>query len=206
MILFKFSSPRSSSKRDRALHVQMTPLRPLLILVTTLGVSTLLWGKWPLFPIPQSGSSIVWQRSTTAYASTQQWRIAARYQPFDAAQTLLIQDVLGNVNPYTSPGRIHFYAFGQWHALHALSVPHTDSLLLLFKDATTSKTTHPNGRYLWIHPIPQTGTRFFVDFNHAENLSCSSTLSGTCLRPPASNDLPIYVTAGALQDRAVEAN
>lgn len=164
-------------------------------------MSTNLWGKWPLVPLEALVPKPAHSLDTTTYAFSDAWKIAARYERFAGTHPLWVKDAIGTTHQYPSPGRVHFYAFGQWHQLQALAVPNSDSLLVVFSDATTGKTTHPDGRYLWLHAVPESGVRFTLDFNAAENAPCISASKVMCLVAPEVNALALYVTAGAMSDR-----
>jgi uncharacterized protein (DUF1684 family) len=80
-------------------------------------------------------------------------------------------------------------------ALTAFNGHAPGSLLVLFTDRTSGKTTYVANRSLTI-AAPGPDGRVSLDFNRAVNLPCAYTRLATCPLPPAENRLPVPVEAG----------
>jgi hypothetical protein len=67
-------------------------------------------------------------------------------------------------------------------------------LFLPFKDKTSGKETHSEGRYLYIEPMP--GGKVLIDFNRAHNPFCQYNEKYICPFAPKENSLDIPILAG----------
>ena len=67
-------------------------------------------------------------------------------------------------------------------------------LFLPCKDKTSRTETHPEGRYLYVEPIP--GGNVLIDFNRAYNPFCQYNEKYTCPFAPPENWLEIPIHAG----------
>ena len=72
--------------------------------------------------------------------------------------------------------------------------PHSRTLFLPFRDATSGKETYGAGRYLDLEASG--GAELEVDFNLAYNPYCAYSEAYSCPLPPAENWLKLAVTAG----------
>ncbi len=122
------------------------------------------------------------------------WRIEARFEPYDPPKTLQILNVLGDTNEETCPGAIVFERDGVTHRLEPSGDPGAE-LFIVFGDATNGKETYGGGRFLAIDAPTQDG-RVVVDFNRAYNPPCVFTPYATCPLPAHGNRLSIPVEAG----------
>lgn len=133
---------------------------------------------------------------TPAYAPDPRWALTGRYLPFDQPRRRTVGAVVeGLEHNYESPGRIEFQVDGSPLSLTAFDGGAPGSLLVLFTDATSGRTTYAANRSLSIDP-PDPDGRVRVDFNRATNLPCAYTSLSTCPLPPAENRLPAAVEAG----------
>jgi uncharacterized protein (DUF1684 family) len=67
-------------------------------------------------------------------------------------------------------------------------------LFLPCKDKTSRTETHPEGRYLYVEPMP--GGKVLIDFNRAYNPFCQYNEKYTCPFAPQENWLEIPIQAG----------
>ncbi|HEX4953883.1 MAG TPA: DUF1684 domain-containing protein [Thermoanaerobaculia bacterium] len=122
------------------------------------------------------------------------WRIEARFEPYDPPRTLQIPTILGTTEQDTCPGAIVFERDGKTHRLEPSGDPGSE-LFLVFGDSTNGKETYGGGRFLAIDAPTRDG-RVVVDFNKAYNPPCVFTPYATCPLPARSNRLSIRVEAG----------
>ena len=122
------------------------------------------------------------------------WRIRAKWEPFDPPRVLKTPNVLGQIDEEPLYGAIVFSRQGKTVRLHASGKP-SDSLFLVFGDATNQISTYGGGRFLSIDPPAEDGT-IVVDFNRAYDPPCVFTPYATCPLPPEGNTLPFAVEAG----------
>jgi len=125
------------------------------------------------------------------------WRLVALFEPADAARTIDVPDVLGDVTRDHSPGWVAFAVDGQPQRLAALEGDEDGSLWLVFGDATNGSTTYAAGRFLYTEPPAADGT-VVVDFNLAYNPPCVFSPYATCPLPPAGNRLTVPIPAGEM--------
>lgn len=139
---------------------------------------------------------------TPAYAPDAQWRIDARFVPFDAPRPFEVGAAVdGLTHVYESPGVLEFTRDGQTHRLVAFPGHGAGDLLVLFTDATSGVTTYAANRSLTV-PAPDASGNTTIDFTRAVNLPCAYTDFATCPLPPAENRLPFAVEAGEQTPRA----
>lgn len=122
------------------------------------------------------------------------WRIRAKWEPYDPPKVLKTPNVLGQIYEEPLYGAIVFSRKGKTVRLHASGKP-SDSLFLVFGDATNQISTYGGGRFLSIDPPAEDGT-IIVDFNKAYDPPCVFTPYATCPLPPKGNTLPFAVEAG----------
>lgn len=130
-----------------------------------------------------------------------EWRLDARFEPYEPPRTVPVDDVTGNVQPMRSPGRLVFDKGGAEHSLDAFDAG--DELFLIFADGTSGKETYGAGRYLYTDKPGEDGT-VILDFNKAYNPPCAFTPYATCPLPPKQNRLDLRVEAGEKVYRGVE--
>jgi uncharacterized protein (DUF1684 family) len=77
--------------------------------------------------------------------------------------------------------------------------PKGHTLLFILRDATSTTTTYPGGRFLHTqtpdHGLDQPGT-VVLDFNRLENPPCAYTDLATCPLPQEMNRLSLAIEAG----------
>jgi hypothetical protein len=124
------------------------------------------------------------------------WRVEARFER-DATGTnsMRIIDVTGVGKDEPVAGTLVFNHQGTQARLVALEDKETDDLFLIFRDATSGRSTYPTGRFL--HALkPDAAGRVMIDFNRAYNPPCAFTPFATCPLPPRTNWLSFAIEAG----------
>ena len=124
-----------------------------------------------------------------------QWRLDAKFEPYDPPKIVPIVNVLGMVDNMTSPGALVFEVSGKTYRLDPVLEKGSKQLFIIFGDKTTGKETYGAGRYLYADPAGADG-KVVVDFNKAHNPPCAFTKFATCPLPPRQNRLAIRVEAG----------
>ena len=124
-----------------------------------------------------------------------QWRLEARFEPYNPPKKIPIDDVTGMKSESISPGALVFTVDGKEYRLDPVLEQGTDDLFVIFKDTTSRDTTYPAGRYLYTAP-PGPDGKTIIDFNKAYNPPCVFTPFATCPLPPPQNRLPIRIEAG----------
>lgn len=122
-----------------------------------------------------------------------QWRLTARFEPYDPPRQVMVDDVTKNQQEMQVPGALVFENEGTEYRLDAFDSG--DRLFLIFSDATSGKETYGAGRYLYADKPGDDGL-VELDFNKAYNPPCVFTPYATCPLPTPGNKLPIRVEAG----------
>ena len=131
-------------------------------------------------------------KGTERFALDSNLKLIAHLEPAQQNK-LLIANVLGQISPLASPGKLVFNIKGTTYTLDALE--EGDELFILFGDATSGKETYPAGRFLYTNK-PDANGNTILDFNKAFNPPCAFTKFATCPLPPKQNILPIAIKAG----------
>jgi len=95
---------------------------------------------------------------------------------------------------YVKFGRFKFKWEGREYVLQIYRPLGGGELFLPFKDKTSRAETCPEGRYLYIEPLP--GGKVLIDFNRAYNPFCAYNEKYTCPFAPKENWLEIVIQAG----------
>lgn len=127
------------------------------------------------------------------YPVSLEWRVVAKFVPYEPAKEIMITNVLGQTTPNPSPGYLEFEKNGQTFKIDALE--EGDQLFLIIADDTSGGDTYGGGRYLYV-PKPTNGSDVVIDFNKAYNPPCVFTPHATCPLPPRQNMLSLAVEAG----------
>lgn len=129
------------------------------------------------------------------YPIDPQWRIEARFHPYDPPKTIQIPSVIGTSTESTVPGEVVFEFAGRPHTLLPLSGGLDDpEWFYVFRDETSGHGTYPSGRFL-VSEAAVDG-KVVLDFNRAYNPPCAFTPYATCPLPPRDNWLTVAVEAG----------
>lgn len=172
------------------------------------GGLTLGWGEAVLEVARRGGADVLRPRhpdhplrtgytGTPTYPPSLRWVLPARFERYAApAPTTVGSVVEGLEHVYDAVGDLVAELDGAPLRLQAFPGFSDDSLLVLFRDATSGVTTYPAVRALSVALQPDADGRLVVDLNRAVNLPCAYTPYATCPLPPAGNVLDVAVEAG----------
>ncbi len=121
--------------------------------------------------------------------------INAKFISEDKPKNLQIQTFYGTLRPMPAAGWIEFEINGKTQRLHAVDGGENEPMFVMFKDATSERTTYGAGRYLYVERPDKNG-KMVINFNRAYHPPCAITIYATCPLPPKSNHLKIQITAG----------
>lgn len=100
----------------------------------------------------------------------------------------------GKEKKYVKYGTVRFKWEGKVYVLEIYRPLGGGELFLPFKDKTSGEETYPEGRYLYIEPMP--GGKVLIDFNRAHNPFCQYNEKYICPFAPKENWLDIPIHAG----------
>ncbi len=134
------------------------------------------------------------------YAPNTNYRVHARWIPYNPPKVLDIPTVLGTTTHLPAPGVAEFTLDGKVLRLEpVLEDPKATELFFILRDATSKTTTYGAGRFLYTefpdHGVTQPG-EVWLDFNRLYNPPCSFTAYATCPLPPPQNRLTVPIPAG----------
>jgi uncharacterized protein len=126
------------------------------------------------------------------------YRVTGRFEPYAAAKTVKVPNILGDLETYKAPGVVAFTLNGQEHRLEAFEVGSGDRrrFFFVFRDLTSGKETYPSARFLYAD-LPANG-RTTLDFNKAYNPPCAFNPYTTCPLPTEQNRMRVRIEAGEL--------
>ena len=126
------------------------------------------------------------------------YHVKATFVPYEKSKTVQVPNVLGQLVPMESPGRVEFTLDGKPYSLEPVyeTTKHED-LFFIFRDLTSRTETYGAGRFLHT-PLPRDGV-VDLDFNRAYNPPCAFTDFATCPLPVKENQLQIRIPAGELR-------
>jgi uncharacterized protein len=127
------------------------------------------------------------------YPVREEYRVRARFVPYDPPRPVAITNMLGDVEPMIAAGQARFELRGRELRLEAMRRG-DGQLFFIFRDATSGAQTYPAARFLVTPPSEE----LTLDFNHAYSPPCAFTPFATCPLPPPENHLPVPVEAGEL--------
>jgi uncharacterized protein (DUF1684 family) len=119
------------------------------------------------------------------------WNVEAKLIP--APHHLSFDTEAGVKEEYESPGYLEFERSGR--TVRVEPVLEGGELFLVFRDATSGKSTYAASRFLYA-PLPGADGRTRLDFNRAYNPPCVFTPYATCPLPTPQNRLTIAIEAG----------
>ena len=129
------------------------------------------------------------------FAVSSEWRVAARFEPYDEPRTVPLADVTGGMVSNEAPGELVFRADGREHRLIAFATATSSSYFVTLWDSTGVADTYQGGRYMRV-PLAGDDGWTTIDFNRAYNPPCVFTPYSVCSLPPRENRLALAVTAG----------
>jgi uncharacterized protein (DUF1684 family) len=131
------------------------------------------------------------------YIPDLRYRITANWVPSGITGSLAVPNTLGQITDESFPGIAEFLLYGQ--TVRLFPIVAGNSLVFLFRDATSKSSTQVEGRILHAdmpsHGIGRAGT-VILDFNRAENPACAYSPDAVCSLPPQQNRLTIPIPAG----------
>ena len=132
--------------------------------------------------------------SVQTYPVDMRWRVAARFDAFDAPKMMPVADVRGGTTEYPAVGYLTFRIGDREQRLIAWGSEGRDDFFVMFKDATNASTTY--GARMLNPPVVAKGEWTVLDFNVARNPPCAYSQFTTCPLPPAENRLAVAIEAG----------
>ena len=133
--------------------------------------------------------------SLSYFAPDPAYRVTARLEPFaDKTQKLVVRMSDGKEEVYDKFAHAVFRL--QDETCRLLIVKLGDTYSILFRDATSGKTTYGGGRYLELDESSMANNQAVLDFNEAYNPYCAYNPGYSCPLPPPENSLPVAVQAG----------
>jgi uncharacterized protein len=134
------------------------------------------------------------------YPPSSEYRVKARWIPYNPAKQLDIPTILGTTTHLPAPGVAEFTIDGQTMRLEpVLESPKSTELFFIMRDMTSKTTTYGAGRFLYTalpeHGVTQPG-ELWLDFNRLINPPCAFTAYATCPLPPPQNRLNVAIPAG----------
>lgn len=124
----------------------------------------------------------------------ERYRVPAQFVPHDEPIRVTLQNILGDIETFTSHGSVRFSLGGE--PIEMLPVDSDGRLWFIFRDLTSGNETYPAARFLYAD-APENGWTV-VDFNRAYNPPCAFNPHTTCPLPPKQNRLPVRVEAGEM--------
>ncbi|HEX7722517.1 MAG TPA: DUF1684 domain-containing protein [Pyrinomonadaceae bacterium] len=134
-------------------------------------------------------------QGTEFYPADLNWRLDARFEPYNPPKPMPITNVLGMESSESSPGAVKFEVNGKDYRLDAITEKDEPRLFMIISDTTSGKDSYPAGRYLYVEP-PDASGHLIIDFNKAYSPPCAFTKFATCPLPPRQNRLPFAIEAG----------
>ena len=128
------------------------------------------------------------------YPVKESYRVTAQIIPYRQPKEIPIQNILGDIEKYQSPGLLKFKLNGQEYTLEPILSE--DKLFIIFRDLTSNKTTYASSRFLYA--AKPENNQVTLDFNQAINPPCAFTPYATCPLPPKQNRLKVAIEAGEL--------
>lgn len=127
-----------------------------------------------------------------------EWRVEARYEPYDPPKRLMVPSVLGVATEEEVPGAVLFERDGSTHRLDVLEGGDEREIFVLFADDTNGLSTYGGGRFLYAHLSAELDAAgpVVLDFNKSYNPPCAFTPYATCPLPPPENRLDLAIPAG----------
>jgi uncharacterized protein (DUF1684 family) len=200
---------RSEDPDDEGMIVETEVTSPLVLQNDRSGNTTMLsLGSLALRVHSEPGTDRLWLRASDedshwiddfklppAYPVSDDWRVTAKYEPFDEPRILRFADVTGGLIEYRAPGELRFRVDGREHSLIATANEGASSFFIIMWDSTATVNTYQAARYLRA-PMPDENGFTTIDFNYAYNPPCVFTAFSVCALPPRENRLGLYVTAG----------
>jgi uncharacterized protein (DUF1684 family) len=121
------------------------------------------------------------------------YRVVGRFIRDRSPRTVDIPNTFGDIDPYTTEGRVEFSLGGQNLSLRPFTT-RPKRFYFVFKDASSGVETYAAARFLY-SDLRDDGTTI-LDFNQAYNPPCAFNPFTTCPLPMPENRLPVKILAG----------
>jgi len=144
----------------------------------------------------------VWDSSSPArksftgrewYPIQEDYRVTASLTRYPEPKTFYIPDITGTPSETEFTGQAAFNLHGEEVVADMIELS-SGALYLIFRDASSGKTTYPAARYL-VTEMPEENS-VVIDFNKAYNPPCAFTDYATCPLPAPQNILSVLIEAG----------
>ena len=129
------------------------------------------------------------------YPYNPDWRIKAKFVPFDEPRAFEYPTILGTTRTEKAPGMLVFTHDGEQHEIIPFERYEGTKFYLVLGDKTNGTATYDGGRFLYTD-LPDASGYTFIDFNRAYNPPCAFSDFSTCPQPLRQNRLPFAITAG----------
>ncbi len=129
------------------------------------------------------------------YPVRNEWRVAARLDPFPEPRVMELADVTDGTVENVSPGELVFRVRGREHRFVAFATSERRDYFVMLWDSTATVDTYQAGRYLRV-PFPGEDGWTTIDFNRTYNPPCVFTPYSVCSLPPRESRLELAVMAG----------
>lgn len=134
-------------------------------------------------------------RGIDRFPIQENYRVTARWMPYNPQRTVEVPNVLGEIEKHGSPGYAVFKLNGKEQRLTPyFEEPGDEKLFYVFKDLTSGKETYGACRFLY-STVPENG-QVVLDFNKSYNPPCAFTPYATCPLPMKENVLQVRIEAG----------
>lgn len=131
------------------------------------------------------------------FAADESWRVQGTLERHAHPLEVEIPTVLGLTEKLLSPGVVNFQIRGKsWKLLPVYPDAAQNSLMFIFRDATSGRETYGSGRFLMTEAVSPGNSAITLDFNRAICPPCAFTPHATCPIPPECNALDVAITAG----------
>ena len=210
--VFDFQNGKTQFRMSTGAHVTLNGT-PVMIADLKPDVDMLQTGDFTMFVIQRGQRYAIRLRDLHSkmreeftglrwYPVKEQYRVVAKFVPYDQPQKIAISNVLGQTDYQPSPGYALFQLMG--HSYRLDPVMEGDQLFFIFRDLTAARTTYGAGRFLYADPAKE--GKVILDFNRAISPPCAFTPYATCPLPPKQNRLPVKIEAGEMTTTSQRAN
>jgi len=130
------------------------------------------------------------------YEIKPEYRVQGHLTRLKTPESVEVSTSVETLDEYYNLGVVDFELQGQRYQLLASPAGKANELFIIFRDATSGRTTYGAGRYLYV--AIDEADNVLLDFNRAYSPPCAFSPYATCALPPTQNRLPIAVEAGEL--------
>lgn len=132
-------------------------------------------------------------KQTDVFAYDPNLRVEATLVAHPASVKIL--SIIGDIGDvYDSPGVLEFELEGVKQTLIAFNRPNPDQLWVIFRDASSGKSTYSTGRH--VIATRSAENVWVIDFNLSSNFPCAYSDFATCPLAPKENHLDVEILGG----------